>query len=135
MKTTTCRQSLEEQIERLVRAEMAGIRASVASAVDRALAASAVDSRAPVRRRVRAQTQSERRTGEEVAALGERLLAAVKTTPGQTMTTLAPRIGATPRELALPAARLKRAGRLRSAGQRQYTKYFPASESPAAQQA
>ena len=135
MKTTTCRQTLEEQIERLVRAEMAWIRASVSGAVDRALATSGLDSRAPDRGRAAAQTQSKRRTREEVAGLGERLLAAVNATPGQTMTTLAPRIGATPRELSLPAARLKRAGRLRSAGQRHNTKYFPASESSAAEQA
>jgi hypothetical protein len=94
-----------------------------------------VASRAPGRRRARPEAQSKRRNGEEVAALGERLLAAVKATPGETMTTLAPQIGATPRELQLPAARLKRAGRLRSVGQRQYTKYFPATESSAAGQA
>jgi hypothetical protein len=135
MKTSTCRQSLEDHIEQLVRAELAGIRSSVAGAVDRALAASAVDSRRPDRGRVRAQTPSKRRTREEVAALGERLFAAVTATPGETMTRLAQRIGATPRELSLPAARLKRAGRLRSAGERHNTKYFPVPQPSAARQA
>jgi hypothetical protein len=41
------------------------------------------------------------------------------------MTALAARVGATARDLNRPALLLKRAGRVRSAGQRQGTRYFP----------
>lgn len=133
MKTSTGRQTLEEQIEQLVRAEVAGIRASVAGAVARGLTSSDAGSRGRAPRRAQRQTQSRRRTVEDVAALGERLLAAVAAAPGETMTALAARIDTTPRELSLPAARLKRAGRLRSVGQRQHTKYFPATAGAARQ--
>jgi hypothetical protein len=132
MKTSTCRQSLEAKIEELVRAEMVGIRASVAAAVDRALATVGGDRPVPTRRRARSQTMSTRRTPEEVAELGERFAAAVAAMPGETMTTIAPQVGATPRELQLPVTGLKRAGRVRSVGKRQYTKYFPAAMSAAA---
>lgn len=132
MKTSTCRQSLEEKIEELVRAEMVGIRASVAAAVDRALAAGGSAPPVAARRRARPQTMSKRRTPEEVADLGERFVAAVVATPGETMTTLAPQVGATPRELQLPVTGLKRDGRVRSVGKRQYTKYFPAAMTAAA---
>jgi len=127
MKTSTCIQSLEDQIEVLVRAQMAGIRASVVAAVDRALAASSVQARPASRERPRPQTPSRRRAPGEIAALGERLLAAVAATPGETMATLASRIGSTARELSRPAGRLKRAGRLRTVGQRGHTTYFPAT--------
>lgn len=41
------------------------------------------------------------------------------------MAVLAPRVGATPRELNRPALLLRRTGRVRSVGQRQATRYFP----------
>jgi len=125
MNTSTSRQSLEEKIEELIRAEMMGIRASVAAAVERGLSATSSTPRQPERRRARARAQSKRRTDEEVAQLVERFLAAVNASPGQTMSTLASETGATPRELRVAVVKLKQAGRLRLVGQRQYTKYFP----------
>ena len=127
MKTSTSIQSLEGQIEVLVRAQMAGIRGAVVAAVDRALAASSVAARPPSRDRPRAQTPSKRRAAGEIAALGERLLGEVTATPGETMATLSSRIGSTARELSRPAAQLKREGRLRSVGKRGHTTYFPAT--------
>jgi hypothetical protein len=41
------------------------------------------------------------------------------------MGVLAAQVGATPQELSLPAALLRRAGRVRTAGQKQNTRYFP----------
>ncbi len=127
MKTSTSIQSLEDQIEVLVRAQMAGIRASVVAVVDRALAASSAPARPPGRERPRPRTPGKRRAPGEIAALSERLLAAVTATPGETMATLASRIGSSSRELSRPAAQLKREERLRTVGQRGHTTYFPAT--------
>jgi hypothetical protein len=60
-----------------------------------------------------------------VAALSERLYDAVCAQPGETMAMLAPELGSSPRELHRPMAALKRAGRVRSAGQRHQTRYYP----------
>jgi hypothetical protein len=60
-----------------------------------------------------------------MAGLSERLYAAVCANPGALMTVLATHVGATPRELNRPALILKRAGRVRSVGQRAHTRYFP----------
>ena len=68
---------------------------------------------------------SKRRTPAEVAELGERFYAVLCRQPGATMAVLAPRVGASPRELHRSVALLKRAGRVRSVGQRQWTTYFP----------
>lgn len=65
-------------------------------------------------------------------ALGERFYAALCRSPGETMTTLAPQVGASPRALQVAVARLKRAGRVRAVGQRQGTRYFPMTTTPAA---
>ncbi len=127
MKTSTSNQSLEDQIELLVRAQIAGIRASIVASVDRALAASSAQARPSRPERTQRQTPSKRRAPGEIAELGERLLAAVAATPGETMATLASRIGSTARELSRPVGRLKHAGRLRTVGQRGHTTYFPAT--------
>jgi hypothetical protein len=61
-----------------------------------------------------------------MAELSERLYAAIRANPGALMTVLAAHVGgATPRELNRPALILKRAGRVRSVGQRAHTRYFP----------
>jgi hypothetical protein len=64
--------------------------------------------------------------------LEKRLHEAVCAQPGETMVVLAQAVGATPQELRRPATLLRRQGRIRSAGQRQYTRYFPMDASPAA---
>jgi hypothetical protein len=66
-----------------------------------------------------------------VAALGEQFYAVLCRSPGETMTTLAPQIGASPRVMQVAVARLKRAGRVRAVGQRQHTRYFPMTTVPA----
>ena len=71
-----------------------------------------------------------RRASAEVAALGERLYEAVCAQPGETMSVLAPELGKTPRELHRPMMVLRRAGRVRSVGQRHQTRYFPAVVRP-----
>jgi DNA-binding Lrp family transcriptional regulator len=60
-----------------------------------------------------------------MAALEKQLLDAVWATPGEAMSALAPRIGVSPSTLQVPVARLKAAGRLKTVGARQFTRYFP----------
>lgn len=131
---------LTEQIERLVRAHIAATHTSVAAAIARVFAGSAAagdggpralsknehagalegQARAASRRKA-----APRRPLVEVMALAERFYAVVCRSPGETMATLAPQVGASPRELQIAVGRLKRAGRVRAVGRRQFTRYFP----------
>jgi hypothetical protein len=120
---------LMDQIEQLVRTHIEGIRSTAAAAVERAFAitprqkqgaATKVPATAGGRK-----AQAPRRATEELAALGEQFYAALCRQPGETMTTLAPQVGASPRTLQVVVARLKRAGRVRAVGQRQHARYFP----------
>lgn len=70
-------------------------------------------------------SSSTRRSGAEIAVLETQLLDAVLETPGEAMSVLAPRVGVTPTQLQVPVARLKAAGRLKTVGSRQFTRYFP----------
>ena len=113
-------ETLETQIERLVREHLVGQQLAAKVAIERAFASSS----APVRRdRVRPRGTYRPRT--EVAELAERLFEAVRACPGETMTVIAARAGAEPRVLHRPMAHLKDAGRVRSAGERNFTRYFP----------
>ena len=129
--TNTSIEHLRDQIEQLVREYIAACREAATRAVDHAFASPAPRRLADAPRRSARKAPGRRRGPDEMAALGERLYAAVCANPGALMTVLAPHVGATPRELNRPALILKRAGRLRSIGQRQQTRYFPmSSKSP-----
>ena len=118
---------LEEQIERFVREHLVAQRKAAASAVERAFA-SAMSSPAPARR----SSSGRRRPSTEMALLAERLYQAVRTHPGETMTVIAEAVGETPGALNRPMFHLKRAGKVRSAGERNLTRYFPMNTSKAA---
>ena len=62
----------------------------------------------------------------------ERLCDAVRANAGETITVIAAHLGETPRALHRPMAHLKRSGRVRSAGQRHLTRYFPMAVSKSA---
>jgi len=128
MPKTTNAQDLAKQIEKLVTDYLAANRVAASAAVERAFASATIRSgvRAP---RSAPRAPAPRRTTDEMATLSERLYAAVCAKPGESMAVLAPSIGATPRALQLPAARLKKAGRIRSVGQRQAARYFPMPKS------
>ena len=66
-----------------------------------------------------------RRPEAEIAALAERLCAAVAAEPGVGMTRLAAQLGVVSRELERPMTHLKLARRVRSVGRYQRTRYFP----------
>ena len=128
---TTTTKSLEQKInaavEQLVREHLAACEAAAAVAVrDAFRQASAGGSKS--RRRKVAKTPAPRRSREELEALQERLYQAICQRPGETMAVIGPAAGATARDLNRPATTLRRQGRVRSVGQRQYTRYFPMGE-------
>ncbi|HEX5659789.1 MAG TPA: hypothetical protein VFX59_21490 [Polyangiales bacterium] len=114
---------LESAIERLVQEHVAALHAAASTAVERAFSMRTKGrmEAAPLARRA----AGSRRPPDEVAALAERLYAAVCANPGAAMPKLASLVGASARALNRPAIQLRRAGRLRSVGQRQATRYFP----------
>lgn len=132
MTSTTSSQELGRKIEELVRAHIAASRREVAAAVERALAGAemAVAARPGS---TRGDKKPGRRRGRaEIAALAERFYEVVRATPGETMKTLAERLGTSAQVLHVPVASLKEAGRVRSVGQRHQTRYFPMTGSRSA---
>jgi hypothetical protein len=126
----TTNNELGEKIERLVRDHIATIHTTVAAAVTRAFGAMRSGTESPPQRtRMPGATgrakPGPRRAAAEVVALTEQFYAALRRSPGETMTTLAPQVGVSPRSLQVVVERLKRAGRVRTVGQRQFTRYFP----------
>jgi hypothetical protein len=127
MTTNMSARELAQQIEHLVEDFIAGGRLAATKAVDRAFASARTQSPAkrPSRSERARRPTSRRRSPEEMAKLSERLYDAVCANPGETMSVIAPVVGANPRELQPVAARLRRDGRIRTVGQRRFTRYFP----------
>lgn len=65
------------------------------------------------------------RSREIIKDLSNRFLDAVRTHPGETMAGLAPILQINSAQLHVPMRRLKKAGKLKTVGQRQFTRYFP----------
>jgi predicted Zn-dependent protease len=124
--------NLELQIEELVGEHVAALRRTATSAVERAFARMAGGKARSEQQRASSTVRvaGQRRAPEELTALSDRLYAVICAHPGATMVTLAAEMGATARELNRPARQLRRTGRVRSAGQRQATRYFPMSGKP-----
>jgi hypothetical protein len=133
MTNTTNPQDLCERIERLVEEYISTTRNAAQAALDRAFATATTPSigrsrptAAPARSR-----RGSRRAAAEIGTLSERLYETVCRMPGETMTVIAPSVGATAQELNRPMLRLKDSGRVRSVGTRHATRYFPmAREEP-----
>lgn len=127
---------LQTQIELLVREHLAALRVAATAAVERAFASVAAPPRTmPAKRRPgpsAPRTHGRRRPPTEVAGLAEQLYEAVRANPGELMAVIAAHIGQTPRALNRPMQHLKSAGRVRSAGERGFTRYFPMTSSKAA---
>jgi hypothetical protein len=115
---------LSEKIEKLLKEHIAASRRAAESAVQRAFASAPRPSRV-AGQRPGPKKGGKRRTAEEIAALGELFYEAVRARPGETMSVLSPDLGATSRELYRSITNLKAAGRIRSAGQKHMTRYFP----------
>lgn len=108
----------------MVAEHLAASRREVEAALERAFT-SAVGVPGRTRRAAKSSGGGRRRAPTEVAALGERLYEAVSLKPGEAMTVLAAQVGVSTRELNRPMTLLKRAGRVRSVGQRHLMRYFP----------
>jgi hypothetical protein len=117
--TTKIPETLETKIERLVREHLTGQQLAARAAVERAFSLAAPAPRTTSRRRVTYRRR------EEVAELAERLFEVVRSLPGETMRVIAARVGEAPRVLHRPMMHLKDAGRVRCAGERNFTRYFP----------
>ena len=119
---------LAEQIDKLVRDHIAQVHADATAALERAFASSSVK---PPRTKSTPRTRkaSTRRDPEVVAELGERLHAQVLAEPGESMTVYAKALGENVRDLHRPMTLLKRAGRLRTTGVRNNTRYYPSTGS------
>jgi hypothetical protein len=137
MTKTTNHGDLADGIERLVREYMSTIPMVARAAAERAVAAGSGGSSRTAANAKRAPAASAapsragtRRPSDEIGTLSERLYEALCRTPGETMTVLAPIVGATARELHRPMTLLKRAGRIRSVGTRHTTRYFPMAPRP-----
>lgn len=129
MKSTTRTQELGDRIEALVREHIATIRGTAEEALQRAFGVGGAGVvRRPAQRAASAPERAvggKRRASSEMAATSERLYAAVCAQPGAPMAALAVELGASPHELHRPMEHLKKAGRVRSVGQRSLTRYFP----------
>ena len=112
-------ETLETKIELLVREYLVVQQLAASAAVERAFSVAA-PARQTAPRRV-----TKYRSRAEVAQLAERVFEAVCSSPGETMTVIAARVGEAARVLQQPMMRLKEAGRVRSAGERNFTRYFP----------
>ena len=80
---------------------------------------------APKRAGKRRSAAQPRRKPEKVAELVEELYAQICKHPGETMVTLSGHMNVPAKTLSLPACKLAKAGRVKKAGQRQFTRYFP----------
>ncbi len=112
-------ETLDAKIEQLVREHLMAQQLAAKAAIERGFAMATA--RAATRRRG-AYT---RRAPTQVAELAEQLFKAVEACPGETMTVIAARVGEKPRALQRPMTHLKDGGRVRSAGERNLTRYFP----------
>lgn len=125
--TSALEQKIQKAVEQVMREHLAACESAAAAAVREGLRRAATQPSSG-RRGVKAtkrRAPAPRRSREHLAELEKRLYEAVCAQPGETMVVLAQAVGATARELNRPATRLRQQGRLRSAGQRQYTRYFP----------
>jgi hypothetical protein len=68
------------------------------------------------------------RSRAEIDNLSIRFLETVRTHPGETMAGLAPILQLNSAQLQVPMIRLKKAGKLKTVGRRQFTRYFPADD-------
>jgi hypothetical protein len=128
MKNITRDRELDQRIEQLVREHIASMQRNAREALDRAFTA-ATSPRPGKVSRGPGDSGRKRRAPTEVSAIGERLYRAVCARPGEGMGVLARELGASVRELHRPMALLRKAGRVRSVGQRSLTRYFPRASS------
>jgi predicted transcriptional regulator len=113
----TIQMQIEAQVDEFVGNLQRLIYETAVEAVQRATAA---------KRQVRAQRQvSARRSTEALTSMADQLYQAVCEQPGESMRAFGQALGCKPRELLLCMRRLLAQGRVKKAGERQNTRYFP----------
>lgn len=119
---------IEERINEMVGDVLVLIRRAASDAVNNALSGTTAASGAkaePKRGKRRASQPRARRSPEELSALCERLYQKIDEQPGKGMAVYAEALGTAVRDLGVVMKRLKKAGRVRSLGQRDRMQYFP----------
>ena len=122
-------EQLAGAIESLVASYIDEVRRSAQEAVDRSLSRAPTKTR-PARRGPGGDAEmghpARRRSAEELGELCEALYESVCARPGEAMSVFADEAGLPVRALRRPMSKLKREGRVRSVGERNMTRYFPA---------
>lgn len=118
---------LTQRFEQVIQEHLAAIESAAAEAIARAFTTRRAGTRRSSSPAPGSASTSGRRSASEMAALCERLYQAVSARPGETMTTLAQELSQPPRTLSRPMDHLRQQGRVRSAGQRHLTRYYPLS--------
>ena len=129
---------LEQRIDDLVEGVVASAREVALAAVAEAFArneAQLIEGRArsdrPTKKKdgrrqgSRTRRPGQKRSPEELVALGEKLCAAICKKPGETMTYYAAKVSSTPAKLGVPVRRLIEEKLVRSIGDRNQRKYYP----------
>ena len=132
MTSSNTPQGLAAAIESLVASYINELRRTAQQAVEHAFCRSRVTT-VPTRAKVhvaQAKRPASRRSAEELEALCEQLYGLVCARPGEMMVVFADEAGVAARALERPMAKLKAEGRVRSVGQRNLTRYFPAVVRP-----
>jgi len=130
-------QSIEQEVGAFVRSVSELVRRAAIEALERAIVLptpaveTAKQSRRPSKKGSRSRKpRVERkpappRDPAELAALTERLYAAIAAQPGEPMEVLAPVVGCPGTELRVSIGHLLERGRVKKAGERRSTRYFP----------
>jgi hypothetical protein len=122
-------QQLADAIETIVASYVDEVRRTVQHAVERSLSGTASNARAAktnVARYCQPSSARPRRSATALDELCDKLHQCVCDRPGESMLVLADEIGCGVRELQRPMSKLKTQGRVRSVGQRNLMRYFPA---------
>jgi DNA-binding NtrC family response regulator len=130
MATANFDRQIRKTIEAFVEELSALVRAAAVQSVTEAFGAGAA---VPARRgrgaaaapAARGRSKGQKRAPEALAELTERLLGAVKSSPGQRMEEIAKGLGTSTSELTLPAKKLIAEKKLKTKGERRATKYYP----------
>ena len=122
-------EQLADAIETVVASYLDEVRRTVQHAVERSLSRSvsiARPNKSKVDRSDRRRSKKTRRSAGALDELCDKLHECVCARPGEPTTVLAAELGCTVRDLQRPMAKLRTQGRIRSAGQRNLMRYFPA---------
>lgn len=125
MNTPKSIEELASRVEHVVREHLAEVRQAVQDAVTRALEGS-TNARLPKSKSGTTRRAGTRRTSRELTELQAKLEELVRAKPGESMTTFAGQLQISVRSLHRPMTLLKRAGRVRTVGERSGTRYYPA---------